>query len=226
MSMNILEISLLTNNIQGTRSFYEDILGLPVININSKTVTFQAGHSILIFNLTQDSDAKYHFAFNIPGNKLDEAFEWINSKIEILPVTPNSKIADFTTWNAKSFYFHDNNENILEFIARFDLQIISKKPFSSTQIVNISEIGFVVPDVPEAAKYLVSNELFYFSKGPVYKDFTVLGDDNGLVLLTHEKRGWMPSAEPAKICWTKATVQANGSIYQLILNEKLSIKPL
>ena len=57
-------------------------------------------------------------AVNLPGF---EAFAWANKKVELIPITPTSNIADFKNWNAKAFYFYDNNQNIVEFIARFDL---------------------------------------------------------------------------------------------------------
>ena len=76
----------------------------------------------------------YHFAFNIPSNKFEEAFQWMQTRVDLLWLDDyKSYIADFTNWNAKSFYFTDPAGNILEFISRFDLDDIAAEPFSAAQ---------------------------------------------------------------------------------------------
>jgi hypothetical protein len=57
-----------------------------------------------------------------------------------------SDIADFVNWRAKSVYFFDPAGNIIELIARFDLNNASSEKFSSEQFLSLSEIGLVFPD--------------------------------------------------------------------------------
>ena len=64
-------------------------------------------------------------------------------------------IAQFENWNANAVYFYDNNGNILEFIARHDLQNNQFTPFNSESILNISEIGIVSEAPLELANQLI-----------------------------------------------------------------------
>ena len=86
-------------------------------------ITITAGETKLIFEEAQaDQNPFYHFAFNIPSNKFEEAYEWAKDKVKLLWLKDyDSFIADFKNWHAKSFYFKDPAGNILEMISRFDL---------------------------------------------------------------------------------------------------------
>lgn len=121
--MEILELTLLTNNILETKKFYEQIIGFEKLFETETTVSFAVGFSKLTFELTQKAlQPKYHFAFNISSNKLNEAINWTLERTPLIKIE-NSYVADFHYWNAKSIYFYDNNQNILEFICRYDLTI-------------------------------------------------------------------------------------------------------
>ena len=120
--MDILEVELLSDDISKTELFYNEVLGLQTISKSESSVSFGTASTKLTFRLSENLNPVYHFAFDIPNNKLLEAFDWIEKKTEIMEVVPPDKIADFYNWNAKSFYFYDNNGNILlPFI--FDTQI-------------------------------------------------------------------------------------------------------
>lgn len=223
--MNIREVSLLSNSIRETKIFYVQVLGLKIVSENPATITLQAGQTTLIFYQTDSIDPTYHFAFNIPGNQLDTVMEWLQERLEIMPASENGDlITDFKSWNAKSFYFNDNNGNILECIARFDLQNNTPVFNPQTFILNISEIGFVVTNVTDAEKLLQEKGIPPFSKGPQLPDFSVLGDDNGLVILTDMNRGWMPNHLDTKPFWSKAVIQQNTSWFELSLTDHLQIK--
>ena len=92
--MNILQIELLSNDLAATEHFYAQKMGLPVAFQNTDTITFVAGSSLLTFNRT-DTTAypRYHFAFNIPHNRLDEATAWVESFAEPLDVPDGGIIA-------------------------------------------------------------------------------------------------------------------------------------
>ena len=140
--MNILELELLTDSITETELFYNNIVGLKTVSKNNSSVSFAAGATQLTFRSSENINPVYHFAFDMPNNKLLEAFAWIEKKTEILEIVPPEKIADFYNWNAKSFYFYDNNGNILEIIARFSLDNASEKPFDGSSILSVSENRF------------------------------------------------------------------------------------
>jgi catechol 2,3-dioxygenase-like lactoylglutathione lyase family enzyme len=218
--MDILEIELLTDNIEETSRFYSGLLGFEKFRVDAKTISFRAGQSLLTFNQSDNINPKYHFAFNIPCNKLDEAITWISSMTKLIHTTNEQLIADFTDWNAKSIYFNDNNGNILEFIARFDLNNLSEKPFDISSIESISEIG-IVADKPLviAEKFITENNLSYFSKGAKSDTFIALGGDLGLFVIVKTNRNWFPTNEPAVKYFTKIKVRINNLITDFIMND-------
>lgn len=197
--MHIKELILKTNSLHRTHVFYHKTMELEVVNETEASVSFRAGKSILTFEETENGKPFYHFAFNIVNNKFSDSFEWMNNKLDILPVN-DMLIAGYDDWNAQSFYFLDNNGNIVEFITRFDLPYHSNEEFSSKCITEISEIGLVVEDVPEMVLRIKDGyHIPHFRKGPVLHDFVAMGDDYGLLLVCANKRGWVPTHKPAKM---------------------------
>lgn len=197
--MHIKELILKTNSLHRTRLFYHKTLELDIVNETDESVSFKAGKTTLTFEEVEDQKPFYHFAFNIVNNKFSDSFEWINNKLDILPVD-DMLIAGYDDWNAQSFYFLDNNHNIVEFITRFDLPYHSTEEFSSDCIVEVSEIGLVTEDVTELTlKLKEGHNIPHFRKGPVLHDFVAMGDDYGLLLVCKTKRGWVPTNKLAQI---------------------------
>lgn len=211
--MNILELELLSDNIPETESFYNRVLGLDTLYGDCNSVSFNAGSTKLTFHSSQNVKPVYHFAFDVPNNKLLEAFSWIEGKTEIMYVIPPDKIADFYNWNAKSFYFYDNNGNILEFIARNDLDNASEKPFDGKSILSVSEIGLVSRNaVIQCDELFEKYGLTPYSKQPKLPKFIVLGTVTGLFILVEENRDWYPTSKKSKSFWTKVVFNHNREI--------------
>jgi len=209
--MLIKETMLLTNNIKATAEFYTKVLQLPLIDKSENRVSFSVGHTTLSFLNTSQSNPVYHFAFSIPSNKVDEAHEYIAARTMILPFTGETTIADFTNWNAHAFYFHDNQNNILEFIAHHDLPNDTDKPFSPASIIGICEIGIPVDNVAQAGEKIFEDyKVPYYIKGPRLSDFSVMGDEYGLLIVTKIGRGWLPTQQPAERYFTKIIFKNNG----------------
>jgi extradiol dioxygenase family protein len=209
--MNILELELLSDDILKTEFFYNEVLGLETIYKESSSISFNAGVTKLTFRSSINVKPVYHFAFDIPNNKLLEAFAWIEKKTEIMYVIPPDKIADFYNWNAKSFYFYDNNGNILEFIARNDLDNASQKAFDGSSILSVSEIGLVSKNVVIQCDELFDKYgLTAYSKQPKLNKFIVLGTVTGLFILVEENRDWYPTDKKSKSFWTKVVFKHNG----------------
>ena len=128
----------------------------------------------------------------------------------------NKPIIDFPNWNAKSIYFVDSNGNILEFIARFDLENTSNKVFDTSSVLSISEIAFVTENVNELANKLISQNNFkYFEKQIQRNDFSVIGEENGLLIIVDSKRNWFPTNIKAENFWMKVKVENNGKVIDL-----------
>lgn len=218
--MFLKEIRLLARHLPSLYAFYNDVLELPVIYSGEKTISITVGKSHLIFRETkEDQNPFYHFAFNIPSDKFNEAFQWIQHRTELLWLEDyKSYVADFVNWNAKSVYFLDPAGNILELIARFDLNDISNEPFSSKQIRNISEIGLVFPDEildKKSIDLLGNYQLAYFSKQPPLPHFRAIGDDEGLFIAVTENRNWFSTKMASGVFPIEVSFMNNNNLYEL-----------
>ncbi len=219
--MNILEIQLLSADISQTKKFYHEILGMEILDTDELSLRLSAGLSTLLFKETGIGNPFYHFAFTIPANKFEEAHAWAKQRIQLLPVVGSSTIADFKNWNAKAFYFYDNNQNIVEFIARFDLDNNSDKPFTGSSIFSISEIGIVTDNAKlYSEKMLEEYDLNFFSKQPPQDDFVAIGDDDGLFIVVNDKRNWYPTNKPSGKYWTAIKMESNGKISNIEFPER------
>lgn len=198
LSIVIESLTLYTASLHRTRLFYHQTLELPVVAENDESIAFQAGRTTLVFMETTVHKPYYHFAFNITNNRFSDCFEWINRKLDILPVD-GAPIALYPNWNAQSFYCYDNNGSIIEFIARFDLPYVSDELFSPADIREVSEIGLVTEDVPALTEQLLQSGIPYYEKGPRLPDFVAMGDAYGLLLVAQRGRGWVPVHKTAKL---------------------------
>jgi hypothetical protein len=187
-----------TNRLFPLYHFYKNVLGLPVTDDSDAQFTIDAGLSKLIFEKTGDplSYPNYHFAFNIPSNRIQRAHDWLKERTELLWIEDyKSYTADFINWNAKSVYFLDPAGNIAELIARADLNDIVDEPFSSMHIRSVSEIGLVFPEKGfqrSIEQLLKDYKLEYFSKQPPLEKFCAIGNDEGLFIIVPENRSWYP----------------------------------
>ena len=217
--MDILEIELLTDNFAETTKFYSEVLGLEILCQDNISISFQVGHSVLVFTKSENLSPKYHFAFNIPCNKIEEAILWTSTRTNLITIANNEIITDFDSWNAHAIFFYDNNGNILEFIARHDLNNESEISFRHSSILSISEIGIVTGSPLQLAGKLHSeNGINYFSKGTKSESFVVLGNDNGLLVIVKESRNWYPTNLPAEKFYTRIKLKDNDEIVELNLN--------
>jgi catechol 2,3-dioxygenase-like lactoylglutathione lyase family enzyme len=197
--MNISRIVLLTDALAATEAFYTGVPGLQLLHSDDNELSFRAGSTELVFRQSEDAGPVYHFAFTIPGNKLEEAREQLLRKTTLIPLPGGETVADFSNWNAKAFYFYDNNGNILEYIVRYDLQLSSDQPFSGSSICCISEIGMVTDDVPALAERISqAYQVPFFAKQPRADHFTAMGNDEGLFIIAAKERPWYPTTVAAR----------------------------
>lgn len=215
--MKLEHIQIQTKNIQQTLTFYTTVLGLSIIENNSKSVSFQAGDSVLEFVENPQFNSIYHFAFNIPDNKLNEAIEWCKNKVDLIFIEDQNVITNFENWNANAIYFYDNNGNLLEFIARHDLNNAQNETFSSKSILNISEIGIVNENLLELGKELIKKyNLEFFSKNDNSENFAAIGDDEGLLIMVKPNRNWYPTQTPSESNKTKIRINNNETQFELL----------
>ena len=218
--MLIKEIKLLTNTLAETKYFYHQILGFPIIIEEKNLISFQTGFSLLTFQEANEKNPVYHFAFNIPCNKIEEALHWLELKTEIIKADGETEIVDFKNWNAKAIYFLDNNGNILELIARSDLKNEDNKGFTSNSFVSISEMAIVIDNVVKTANDLIQSlNISYFDKQKPAEEFAALGDDNGLLILSKAGRNWFLTDSPSQKHWQKIIIETEERQEEITFNE-------
>jgi catechol-2,3-dioxygenase len=127
-------------------------------------------------------------------------------------------IADFVNWHAKSVYFYDPAGNIVELIARFDLDNSINETFSASQLLALNEVGLVFNN-KNFEKEVVSLEnsysLSYFDKQPPLPKFRAMGDDHGLFVIVPEHRNWYPTDKPSEIFPMTVEFANGGKSYRL-----------
>jgi catechol 2,3-dioxygenase-like lactoylglutathione lyase family enzyme len=197
LSARIRSLELMTATpLKEMKTFYHSTLGLPVLKESKAAITFGGGKTPITFRITDPEHGApfYHFAFNIPENKLLEARTWQLDRTELLPIFPELRDPDypddvihFKSWNAHSIYFLDPAGNILEYIARHDLENGSSGPFTEKKLLYASEIAFVVDDVGAMASGL--QETFRLNQYRQGGDtFRAIGDEYGLLLVFQRGR--------------------------------------
>lgn len=196
--MKITELRLYCNNTRPLKDFYVNKLGLDPLIDSDHNVKFKIGSSELTFLSDIGIEAPYyHFAFNIPENQMNEAIYWLNKKTKLIEYE-GSPVIDFPNWNAHSVYFYDPAGNIVELIARHNINTSSNDPFSAASLLNISEIGMPVDSVKEFVELTKDklNEKLWWGN---LETFAAIGDEEALFIAVTAKRNWFPTEKPCNI---------------------------
>ncbi|MCA0756158.1 VOC family protein [Paenibacillus sp. N4] len=211
--MRIEKAKFQTASLKTIRSFYEELLGLPVVRSEEESFTVKVGWSEITFNETESAAREghyYHFAFTVPENKLPEAKAWIEAKTSI-GVEAGKDISFSESWNSHSVYFEDPAGNILELIARHTMGNAVDRPFDpQLDLLGVSEIGVPTKDVPEATDRL--EELGVMTYKSRSDSFNPVGDDEGLFILVSPGRRWHFTDKTAESFPFEAAVRGIGEM--------------
>ncbi len=192
----IRELRLLTNRLEELRRFYGETLGLPLIGETTSSITIRVGATRLEFVATSSSEPpSYHFAFDVPENKLPLARPWM-ARLRPLLERDGSPIVHFPTWNAHSIYWYDPGGNLGELIARHNLDNRADGPFTASDLLYASEIGIVVDDVHETVRTL-GRELGIEPWEPPSSEFAPVGEEHRLLIVVKRNRPWAMSKDHA-----------------------------
>lgn len=192
--MNIITVSVRVRNALQAASFYANVLGLPVKS-GPDVVAVTVGATRLELIEDPAAEGGHHFAITIPGNKFLEAKKWIRGRADLLGVPGADEFECSPAWNARSFYFSGPDLSVLEFIIRRDLATATAGPFTSTDLLCISEVGVAVSDVPEAVARLNGDAKVAPYGGSPSDTFAPVGDANGLLILVAPGRVWFPTGD-------------------------------
>lgn len=189
--MRIQELSLQTRQLAEQKDFYSTTLGLPLLAETAEAFIVQAGTTRLRFQETQEH-MLYHIAFTIPRNTFTSTKSWLRKHVPLLHKDGEDEIF-FAGINARSLYFCDATNNILEFIVHYDLNQETARAFGAAEILHVSEIGLPVEDVPTLAATLKDTLDIDPYRGPVSEEFAFLGDIYGQLVVVKIGRPWLPT---------------------------------
>ncbi|WP_242927402.1 VOC family protein [Pontibacter vulgaris] len=202
--MKIQELELETNDLAGTKQFYTNVLGFALLSEDEKQFCVKAGSSRLCFKYTSWAPpGPYHFAFNIPADKIEEARIWLNDRAAFLYESGSgTPVVHHQEWGAHALYFYDTDFNILELISH-QSSPGSEAAFSADAVLDIAEVGLPVPDVQTFTKELKARlQLQQWKTGNA--TFGAVGDATGMFIVVQEQRPWFPTqnramARPIKV---------------------------
>jgi catechol 2,3-dioxygenase-like lactoylglutathione lyase family enzyme len=218
-TMQITAATLQTTNLADQKRFYTEVLGLPLVSEASDRFTVQAGATVLTWELAAPGTRPhYHFAFNIPENKLAQAKAWLMARHKVLVTDDGEDTFHFVSWNADAIYFHDGAGSGGEFIARHNLPTATDAPFGPEHILSLSEVSLPTSDVAGLSRHLNSLqgwECFPPGSAPS-ASFDAVGDDYGLLLVARLRRPWLTTGGEAAITPVILTVKGpNPGSYDL-----------
>ncbi len=190
--MKMFELRLKYNDLTEARAFYHGVLKLAVLEETAEQLVLQAGSTRLVFEQEIGWQRKYHFAFDIPENQINEATTWITGKAKLAILNGQTIFNSSSRWNSNMVYFYDPSGNILEFIARHNRPNASSEPFSERSIISVSEIGLATCDVQQTVKWLCNTLGATVYDGAGSDNFSAVGDELGLLIVVKEGRNWYP----------------------------------
>ena len=198
--MEIHEVICQIANVEETASFYKS-MGFSVTQ-QAASATVIVGTSKLTFIKGADSYT-YHVAFNIPRNAFYDAKKWLEQHTELV-VENGQDAIHFEAMDAHSVYFYDPAGNSMELIARRnEVSDASYEVFSAQTILNIGEIGFVMPHIEQALAVMNTYKIpTHLGSVPSTTSITFFGDEACYIITSPAGRKWIFSslvATPAPI---------------------------
>lgn len=192
--MKITRVSAQVRDTSTAAEFFENVLGLGVERMPGAVVV-RIGTTLLELMENPAAEGDHHFAVTIPSNKFTEAKRWLQQRTVLLGTLEADEFECSPTWNARSLYFAGPDRSVLELITRRDLDNATPGPFSSDDLLCISEVGVASSDVLALAAFLEKAATApSYGAGPG-SSFSPVGDTDGLLILVSPGRAWFPTTD-------------------------------
>ena len=186
--MRITGVELAVPDPGATASWYADVLGLPT---DGATVT--VGATVLML-VAGDPGGHHHLAVAIPADAVTAALAWLSGRADLLAPDPAHPVIDGPrAWDSQSVYFRGPDDAVLEVIARHRRRERHAGPFGPAALLEVSEVGLPVDDVPATVAAL-GRELAVPPFGTPQPLFAPVGGDDGLLIVVAADRAWFPTA--------------------------------
>jgi len=220
--MKIEKLEIASADIGKQLHFYRDLLELEIRDQDERFFEIVLGYSILKF--WQDTNfTPYHIAIHIPDRQEEIALRWLKSRVSILK-NDQEEIVDFSGWDAKSVYFYDEDKNIMEFIARGNLNKPASEDFSEKSLLGIAEIGLATNNIEEKFNFLQQKCGLEIFDGN-FEKFCAIGDHQGLLITINKNlKDWFPNGDEAFSSDFRIEFSHKGSNYDLdFINDCLKL---
>jgi catechol-2,3-dioxygenase len=209
----IIELNLRARRLNQNRFFWETLMGFTVIDAPSVSqYTLQVGNTKLTFRqstiqpeLEDTFFPQYHFTISIPSNQIEACLEWVLSQKATNPATNeevtipiwkdylnDAEIIRRNLYNSQSVFIQDPAGNIVELLARHDMNNTATGTFNNGMFIGISEVGIVTRDVRKTAALLKET----FGVEEVLgssNSFKPMGGATGLLKLIVPGKPWIPT---------------------------------
>lgn len=219
------------------RRFYAEELGLQDVRGGATNPVFEVGTTVIEFRPVGRGRPFYHFALRVPRNRLTVAREWLAKRTELLPDQESGETTfRFDKWNADACYAHDPCGNILELIAHHELPEEGPEgtAFSAHELLGLCELGLVCADTRKIASALVTLGIPLWD-GTVDEPgrLAFMGDRQGVLILSPEGRGWMPTGRASEQHRVEALVSGErdaeatlpGTAHRITMSSATSLSP-
>ena len=193
--MKIEYLQLYTSQLQKQLQFYRDVLGFSLAENVEDSFIIKIGFTEVCFQYKKEAKLN-HIAFHIPANQENLALHWLKERVYI-EKDGTEEIIDFKNWEAKSVYFKDADDNILEFISRSHLYPSQKNSFGVNSILGVAEVGLAVEIIEPYYYYLRDHFNLAIFDGNLDR-FCAIGDEEGLLIcIDKNKKEWFPTNQTA-----------------------------
>jgi hypothetical protein len=219
------------------RRFYAEEMGFAGIRGEGTRPVFEVGTTVLEFRPVGRGRPFYHFALRVPRNRFPAAREWLAEHSELLRDEESGETTfRFDNWNADACYALDPCGSIVELIAHHELPEEGSEgtAFSADEILGVCELGLVGADTRKMASALVTLGIPLWD-GTVDEPgrLAFMGDREGVLILSPEGRGWMPTGRAAEPHPVEALVSGEraadatlpGTAHRITLSSASSLGP-
>lgn len=203
LKMKITKVKLYVHDVQKMQQFYVDLLGFALLERTADHFTIAMGESRMTFEkLSSKIPKQYHFALNIPSNLFQQAKIWAKEHVGLLDSEGQDEVY-FEFLKAYSCYFYDPEGNIVEFIARQEINPKhAEVNFSVEQVLHIGEINLTSDNIQTIAEKLTKFTIKPIANKEIQLDgLNFLGnyEDGANILLGPSERLWYFSDKKAVI---------------------------
>lgn len=204
-SFKIKELNLRVENVLANKAFWVETMGFELLAQGNQFFTVKIGDSRLTFRPKSTVNPPiYHFSINIPQNQVENALDWLKNEggkyidgptasVNIVrDEITNAEIINKPLYQANSVFFNDHAGNIIELIARNELDYTVDGPFTRDQFLRISEVAVITRNSRDCQTRLEEE----FGAKPFLggtSGYTQVGGVDGVLLLVIPDRPWIPT---------------------------------